>query len=72
MIMLLKYWRVFSLLAILSGLGISHWMAYNRGIETERNRNVTRVVEIREDLNTIRNLRPDDLELIKKLRSGKF
>ncbi len=72
MLMLLKYWRVFSLLAILAGLGISHFMAYNKGVETERGRNVTRVIEIREDLNEIRNSRPDDAELIKLLRRGNF
>lgn len=72
MLMIVKYWRVFSLLAILAGLGISHWMAYSRGIETERSRNVTRVIEIREDLNEIRNMRPDDVQLIDRLRRGNF
>lgn len=69
---LAKYWRALTLLAILVGLGVSHWTAYNRGVEKERNRNVTRVVEIREDLNEIRNMRPDDVELVDRLLDGDF
>ena len=72
MIMLLKYWRVFSLMAILAGLGITHFVAFNKGIEAERSRNTNRVMEIRNDQNTIRNLRPDDTELLERLRRGKF
>ena len=72
MIVLLKYWRVLSLLAILAGLGASHFVAFNKGIEAERSRNTNRVMEIRNDQNTIRNLRPDDAELLNRLRRGKF
>ena len=70
--MLLKYWRVFSLLAILAGLGVSHFVAFNKGIEAERSKNTNKVMEIRNDQNTIRNLRPDDKQLIDRLRRGKF
>jgi hypothetical protein len=71
-LMLLKYWRVFSLLAILAGLGISHYMAYNKGVETERHRNTSRVIEIEKAQGHIRNLRPDDEQLIDSLRDGNF
>lgn len=72
MIVLLKYWRVFSLLAILAGLGVSHFVVFNKGIEAERSRNTSAVIDIREDQNEIRNLRPDDKQLIDRLRRGKF
>ena len=72
MIVLLKYWRVFSLLAILAGLGVSHFVAFNKGIEAERSKNTNKVMEIRNDQNTIRNLRPDDKQLIDRLHRGKF
>ena len=70
--MLLKYWRVFSLIAILVALGISHWSAYNKGVETERNRNTSKVIEIEKAQGHIRNLRPDDEQLIDSLRRGNF
>ena len=72
MIVLLKYWRVFSLLAILAGLGVSHFVAFNKGIEAERSKNTNKVMEIRNDQNTIRNLRLDDKQLNDRLYRGKF
>lgn len=72
LIKLLKYWRVLSVLAILAGLGISHWMAYNKGVTTERNRNISKVMQIEKQQDQVRNLRPDDAQLIDSLRRGKF
>lgn len=72
MIFLLKYWRLIAFATFLAGLGITHLMAYNKGIDRERGRSVTQVIEIREDLNEIRNLRPDDKQLVNRLRRGKF
>jgi hypothetical protein len=70
--MFLKLWRLYAVIALLAGLGISHFMAYNKGVQTERARNVTKVIEIEKRQDRIRNLRPDDTMLVDSLRRGDF
>ncbi len=72
MIALIKYWRLFALGAVLISLGVSHLVAYNKGVQTERNRNVTKVIAIEEKQNEISNNRPDTVQLIERLYRGKF
>lgn len=67
---IVKYWRLVSILVLLAGLGISHFMAYNKGVQAERNRNVTKVIEIEKKQDDIRNHRPDDDGIIDILRRG--
>jgi hypothetical protein len=71
-LLLVKYWRVIALGAVVVAIGVTHFIAYRKGIEHERSRSIGNVVEIRKDLNEIRNLRPDDRALVDKLRRGEF
>ena len=58
--------------AIVAFLAYTHFQAYRNGVAAERNRNTAQVVKIVEDLNEIRNHRPDDRALVDRLRKGTF
>jgi len=71
-LLIVKYWRLVAFGVAIVAIGVTHFIAYRKGVEHERNRSIGKVVEIRKDLNEIRNLRPDDRELIERLRRGEF
>lgn len=75
MIHVLKLWKYRKLVLILAliGLnGLSYWKGVSDGKEAVRLKNTETVLTIREELNEIRNNRPDSSGVIGRLRDGTF